>query len=58
MKGLSTSVIPSYDAMIDRIVREQVLKLLVGQTLEPRDLTEEYVSINTVIYFPASNRSS
>ncbi len=45
--------------MIDRIVHERVLKLLVGQTLEPRDLTEEYVSINTVIYcpFPASNRS-
>jgi len=43
MKGLSTSVIPSYDAKIDRIVHEQVLKLLVGQTLEPRDIMEEYV---------------
>ena len=48
MKGLSTSVIPSYDAMIDRIVHEQVLKPLVGQTLEPRDLIEEYVFDDTL----------
>jgi len=43
MKGLSTSVIPSYDAMIEQIVNEQVLKLFVGQVLEPRDLIEEQV---------------
>jgi len=45
MKGLNTSVIPSYDAMVERIVSEQVLKLFVGQTLEPRDLIEEYVQL-------------
>jgi cytochrome P450 len=47
MKGLNTSVIPSYDAMIERIVRKQVLKLVVGQTLEPRDIIEEYVRLTT-----------
>ena len=60
MKGMNTSVIPSYDVMIEGIVQDQVLKLLVGQTLDPHDIVEEYVSVNTVIYcpFPASNRSS
>ena len=53
MKGLSTSVIPTYDLMIERIVQQQVLKPLVGQTLEPRDLIEEYVSVNSdLLSFP------
>lgn len=43
MKGMNTSVIPSYDAMVEQIVSEQVLKHFVGQTLEPRDIVEECV---------------
>jgi cytochrome P450 len=43
MKGLNTSVIPSYDAKVDRIVHEQILKLLVGQTLDPHDIVGGYV---------------
>lgn len=47
MKGLNTSVIPSYDAMAQRIVSEQVLKLFVDQTLDARDLVEEYVRFSS-----------
>jgi cytochrome P450 len=45
MKGLNTSVIPSYDTMVERIVGNLLLKPFVGQALEPRDLIEEYVRL-------------
>lgn len=56
MKGLNTSVIPSYDAMVERVVSEQVLKLFAGKAFEPRDLIEEYVQLaGGTLYLPSAS---
>ena len=46
MKGMSTAVIPEYDAMIERILKTQVLNLLVNSDGDPRDIIEEYVALD------------